>query len=79
MDFCAERGPLVFSMGLPRRIMPPCCFLSRHGGKRSGEYPVLLHRIAVSVDFVHLAQIQFADAGFDLTHVADDHPDEMAG
>jgi hypothetical protein len=39
----------------------------------------LLNWVAVGVDFVDFADIEFADAGLDFAHVADDDPHEMAG
>ena len=39
----------------------------------------LLDWVAVGVDFVDFADVQFADAGFDFAHVADYHPDKWSG
>ena len=39
----------------------------------------LFYRVAVGVDFVDFADVEFADAGFDFAHVTDDDPDEMIG
>ena len=37
----------------------------------------LVHRISVSIDLVHFAQIQLPHADLDLTHVSHDHPYQM--
>jgi hypothetical protein len=49
-----------------------------NAGKKA-QKRLLLHGVAVGVDFVDFADVEFADAGFDFAHVADDDPHEMAG
>ena len=38
-----------------------------------------MHRVPIRVDLVDFAQVQLADTGFHLAHVADHHPTRWSG
>ena len=38
---------------------------------------ISLHRVAVGVDLVDLAQVQLANTGLDFAHVSNDHPHQV--
>src|SRR5882757_2752118 len=54
-----------------------CSYGGRLPDAALGEGSTLLNRVAVGVDFVDFADVEFADAGFDFGHVANDDPDQV--